>query len=226
MQRRGIARGAAAASLAALLSAGPAAAHVTVQPAASRPADLQRYTVIVPNEEATATTAVALRVPQGVDFLLVEPRADWRAQVVRRGDRIAEVRWSGGRIEPDQYAELHFIARNPVEQGEVTWPAVQTYAGGDVIRWIGDRNSDQPAPRVRVAESATPVDVVSTHGQDVAANGSAQQPPATPGAARGDGGDGLALGLSIGALVIALSAMALTVLRGRRRRATPSGQAW
>ena len=37
------------------LAAPGAAAHVTVQPAASRPADLQRYRVIVPNETSSAT---------------------------------------------------------------------------------------------------------------------------------------------------------------------------
>ena len=63
MLRAGIARGAGLALLAALLLAAPAAAHVTVQPAASRPGDLQRYTVLVPNEEDSPTTSVAMRVP-------------------------------------------------------------------------------------------------------------------------------------------------------------------
>src|SRR3954464_9216816 len=118
MHRPGIARGAALAPLAALLVAvAPAAAHVTIQPAASRPAELQRYTVYVPNERKVATTGVRVRVPEGVDFALVEPTPGWTAKVVRSGDAISELRWTGGRIGVDQYAELHFIARNPVRAG-------------------------------------------------------------------------------------------------------------
>jgi hypothetical protein len=57
---------------------------------------------------------------------------------------------------------------------------------------------------------------VSTHGQ-ARPSGSAA-PAATPaaGATPEDSGDGLAVGLSIGALAFALAALALTLL-GRRR---------
>lgn len=209
---------AAPVAIASLLAAAPAAAHVTLQPAASRPAELQRYTVYVPNERRAATTGVAIRVPAGIDFVLVESRPGWRARLVRESDRIAELRWSGGRIAPDGYAELHFIARNPVRAGAIAWPTLQRYADGTVVRWIGSSSSSsQPAPRVRVSEAATPVDVVSTHGE-VAADGRASPDGGTkhaPSATEdGDGEGGLAL--SIVALVVAIAALAVA-LRGRRR---------
>jgi uncharacterized protein YcnI len=209
---------AAVAAAAVLVTAAPAGAHVTMQPTASRPAELQRYTVYVPNERKTATTGVRIRVPAGIDFALVEPVPGWKATVRRAGDRIAELRWQGGRVEPDQYAELHFIARNPVRAGTVTWPALQAYADGKVVRWIGSPDADEPAPRVSVSESAPVVDAVNTHGQLQPKDSGTATTPAAPARAsttKEDSGDGLPLGLSIAALVAALAALGLTLTRRR-----------
>ena len=128
---------------AAVLAPG-AAAHVTLQPAAGRPADLQRYRVIVPNEETTAaTTGVDLKLPPGITFALVEASPGWRTHVVEQGGTVAQIRWRGGTVLPGAYAELHFIARNPVRTGTLTWKALQRYAGGEVVRWIGGPDSDR-----------------------------------------------------------------------------------
>jgi uncharacterized protein YcnI len=205
----------AAVALGAVAAPG-AAAHVTVQPAASRPAELQRYRLIVPNERGSAaTTGVDVKVPDGVTFALVESVAGWRARVVRRGGVIAELRWRGGRVPRDGYAELHFIARNPVRTGPIAWKALQRYDDGDVVRWIGSKDSDQPAPVTTLSEDAVPVDVVSTHGEPVPAASSAAAGPTTSAAKAGSGRDGPTLALAIlGAL---LGAAALVVaLTGRR----------
>ncbi len=210
--------------LAGLLLAAPAAAHVTVQPGASRPGELQRYTVFVPTEESSATTGVAIRVPKGVDFLLVESTPGWASKVVRKDDAVSEVHWTKGKVPPDHYAELHFIARNPVGQGEATFPAVQTYASGSVVRWIGGADSDHPAPHVDISESATPVDVVSTHGEAVptgTATGAAKT-TAADAAADTDARDGLTLALAIVALVVALAGLGVAFTAARRRRPLPA----
>jgi uncharacterized protein YcnI len=190
-------------------------AHVTLQPAAGRPADLQRYRVIVPNErESQATTGVDLRMPPGITFALVESVAGWRTQVVKRASTISELRWRGGRVPPGGYAELHFIARNPVRTGAIAWKALQRYDDGSVVRWIGSPSSDQPAPVTQLSETATPVDVVSTHGEaEPAASGGATAPSRTSGG--GDGDDGLALGVAIAAALLAAAALGLQL---RRRR--------
>jgi periplasmic copper chaperone A len=190
-----------------------AAAHVTLQPTAGRPADLQRYRVIVPNErESQATTGVDLRMPAGITFALVESVAGWRTQVVKHGSEIAELRWRHGRVPPGGYAELHFIARNPVRTGAIAWKALQRYDDGSVVRWIGSPTSDQPAPVTQLSETATPVDVVSTHGEsEPAATGGGATAPSR----NGDGEDGLALGVAIAAAVLAAGALGLQL---RRRR--------
>jgi uncharacterized protein YcnI len=190
-----------------------AAAHVTLQPTAGRPADLQRYRVIVPNErESRATTGVDLRMPAGITFALVESVPGWRTEIVKRGSAIAELRWRGGRVPPGGYAELHFIARNPVRTGAIAWKALQRYSDGSVVRWIGSPTSDQPAPVTRLSESATPVDVVSTHGEGApaATAGGAAAPAA---AASSDGRDGLTLGIAIAAALLAAAALGLQLLR-------------
>jgi uncharacterized protein YcnI len=190
-----------------------AAAHVTLQPTAGRPADLQRYRVIVPNErESQATTGVDLRMPAGITFALVESVAGWRTQVVKHGSEIAELRWRHGRVPPGGYAELHFIARNPVRTGAIVWKALQRYDDGSVVRWIGSPTSDQPAPVTQLSETATPVDVVSTHGEsEPIATGGGDTAPSR----NGDGDDGLALAVAIAAAVLAAGALGLQL---RRRR--------
>jgi uncharacterized protein YcnI len=205
---------AAAVALGASSPVPGASAHVTLQPTAGRPADLQRYRVIVPNErEAQATTGVDLKLPAGITFALVESVPGWRAQVVKRGSTVGELRWRGGRVPPGGYAELHFIARNPVRTGAIAWKALQRYDDGSVVRWIGSPASDQPAPVTQLSESARPVDVVSTHGESPpTATGAAQAPARTVG---GDGGDDLALGVAIAAAVLAAAALGLQL---RRRR--------
>jgi uncharacterized protein YcnI len=214
-RRQGLRVGALALALAAALPAASASAHVTLQPAEGRPADLQRYRVIVPNErESQATTGVDVRMPAGITFALVESVAGWQTKVVKRGSAIAELRWRAGRVPPGGYAELHFIARNPVRTGTIAWKALQRYDDGSVVRWIGSPTSDQPAPVTRLSESATPVDVVSTHGETAPAGtgGGAAAPAA---AASSDGRDGLTLAIAIAAAVLAAAALGLQLLRRR-----------
>jgi uncharacterized protein YcnI len=203
------------------VAAPSADAHVTLQPAAGRPADLQRYRVLVPNEEATAaTTGVDLKLPAGITFALVEAAPGWRTQVVKQGSAISLIRWRGGSVPPGGYAELHFIARNPVRTGTLTWKALQRYAGGEVVRWIGAPDSDRPAPVTQLREDATPVDVVSTHGQS-ATPAAAPQTSTTPAtqsapstASVDDGGrDGLTLAIAIAALALGLAAVVLAIRR-------------
>jgi uncharacterized protein YcnI len=217
-RRQGLRVGALAVALGAALPAAGASAHVTLQPPQGRPADLQRYRVIVPNErESQATTGVDLKLPAGITFALVESVAGWHTKVVKRGSAIAELRWRGGRVPPGGYAELHFIARNPVRTGTIAWKALQRYSDGSVVRWIGSPSSDQPAPTTRLSESATPVDVVSTHGEATlaATRGGTAAPAAAASSSSSDGRDGLTLGIAIAAAVLAAAALGLQLVRRR-----------
>jgi uncharacterized protein YcnI len=213
------------AAVAGLVPAAAAHGHAVVQPSAARPADPQVYRVTVPNEMESPTTAVRVRIPEGIDFVLLEsPPPGWKGKIVRKGDVIQEIDWTGGEIAPEQYATFRFLVRNPVEEGEITWPIVQQYADGNVQRWIGPAGSDEPASRTQISESATPEDIIAVNGEKVPE--AAEQPSGTPAAAPAaepgedddedeDERDPLALGLAGGALVVALLALAGS-LRGRK----------
>jgi len=205
----------AAVALGAIAAPG-AAAHVTVQPAASRPADLQRYRLFVPNErEAGATTGVDLKLPPGVTFALVETAPGWRRSVVKRGSEFSELRWRRGSVAPGEYAELHFIVRNPVKVGPIAWKALQRYGDGTIVRWIGSPGSEQPAAVTKLSEDALPVDVVSTHGEASPATGAEPAAKTSGGSGSGSGRDALTLAIAIAAALLGAAALGLQLLKRR-----------
>ena len=189
--------------------------HAVIKPTASRPAEQQVYTLTVPSERDSDVVSVALQVPPEVDSLLVEDKPGWKAQLQRDGDRIAVVRWSGGRIEPDYYDTFRFVARNPVRAGELEWKVIQRYTDA-TDRWIGPADSEQPAPRTEISEQADPQDVINTESGTVETQqGGAEQPAADSGGGEGDS-DTAPIVLGAVALVAALAALGIA-LAGRRR---------
>lgn len=212
------------AAVAGLMPASAAHGHAVVQPSAARPADPQVYRVTVPNEMESPTTEVRLRMPAGIDFILVEsPPPGWKGEVVREG-KTAEIRWTGGEILPEQYATFRFLVRNPVEEGEITWPIVQRYADGSVQRWIGPPDSDEPASRTAISEQATPQDIVAVNGERLAAAeeapSSAVAEPAPAARAEAEPKrDALTVTLAAGAFVLAALAFAQSLTRKRARPA-------
>lgn len=192
--------------------------HAVVQPSASRPAEQQIYTLTVPSERSSDVVSVSMRVPAAVESLIVKEAPGWNVRLQPAGDRVAVVRWSGNRIPPSQYESFQFIARNPVRQGTLEWKVIQEYTDA-TDRWIGPPDSESPAPRTTISESATPVDAINTEsGEPAAASGAAA--PAEQAASSGGDEDSntLPVVLSIAALVAGLAALGLT-LAGRRRKA-------
>jgi uncharacterized protein YcnI len=192
--------------------------HAVVQPTSSRPAEQQIYTLTVPNERDSDVVSVSLQVPPDVDSLLVEEKPGWNVRLEREGDRVAVVRWSGGRIAGDQYDAFRFIARNPVQTGELEWKVVQQYTDA-TDRWIGPPDSEQPAARTTISESATPVDAINTEEAGTADKEASGEPAASTGDGGGDG-DSNTVPIVIGvvALVAALAALGMA-LASRRRSA-------
>ena len=195
-----------------------AAAHSIVLPFSSRPADLQLYTVIVPTEADAATTEVALKVPEGIDFLLVRETPGWKVRVERRNDRIDVVRWAGS-AGPDLFTEFRLLARNPILEGDLPWRITQTYSNGETVRWIGPPGSDFPASVTRLSEAAKPVDVATglNGGFAPARDGTTEGGQGATAAGTADSSDTVARLGAGAAVVLALAALA-GVLVGRRRQ--------
>jgi hypothetical protein len=200
-----------------MLSPPSPASHSIVLPFSSRPADLQLYTVVVPTEADSPTTEVALKVPEGIDFLLVKETPGWQVKIERRNDRIDVVRWIGS-APPDFFAEFRLIARNPILEGDLPWKITQTYGNGDVSRWIGPAGSEFPASITRLSEAAEPVDVAAgLNGGDVSATaGGSEGGTNTAEAAESDSSDTIARAGAGAALLLGLAALG-SVLVGRRR---------
>ena len=154
------------AAAAALLAAPAASAHVTVNPNKVPANSFARFDVRVPNEQEDAhTTKVTVRLPDGLLFTSFQPKPGWTRTVTMAKlanpvtsddgtvtERVATVTWSGGKIAPGEFDEFGFSAKVPDSAGQVlVFPAVQTYSNGDVARWIGSADAEEPAPRVTLA---------------------------------------------------------------------------
>ena len=131
-------------------------------------------------------------------------------------EKVDTVTWSGGTIRPGEFQELGVSFRTPEEPGvELAFPAVQTYSGGEVVRWIGPADADSPAPRVAITEAP------AEEGEEAAT------PAATPAEDAGGGAEEEESGtdtISIVALIVVIAGLAagLAALfsRGRERVAT------
>jgi periplasmic copper chaperone A len=158
--------------LAALALAAPAGAgaHVTLQPEEAAAGDFTVLDVRVPNErDDAATTKVDVQFPPGFVFASYQPVPGWSVQVgmekldkplTSHGEEITEqvsrMTWTAGDsagIQPGQFLDFPVSVQIPGEAGDtLTFKALQTYDNGEVVRWIGAPESEEPAPQVTVTE--------------------------------------------------------------------------
>ncbi len=195
-------------------SAATAAAHIQVSPTLAAPNNAVKFTVLVPGERATAeTTRVELKVPAGVLPYSYAETPGWKQRLVMASDNsVDRIVWTG-RLAPDAFAELSFLAATPPRPGSLHWKALQHYSDGEVVRWIGAPDSENPAPVTEVVAGAP----LQNAGGEGAGGGAGQA--ASPAGESEEGssseGDGLARGLAIAALALAVAALALAWRRGR-----------
>jgi periplasmic copper chaperone A len=215
---------AAAAVVAMLLLAPGASAHVTLQPEEVPAGDFTRLDVRVPNERDDAsTTKVEVQFPPGFLFVSTEPVPGWNAEVKMRkldkpveqfGERITEevdrvtltADGEANAIGPGQFQDFGLSVGVPDKAGTtLKFPAVQTYSSGEVVRWIGPVDAEEPAPLVKVTAAG--------------AEGGAQAAAQPQAAAGGDDDDDSSKTLSIIALIVGIAGLAagLAALFTRRR---------
>ena len=201
---------------------------MTLQPRTAAAGGFTRLDVRVPTERDDASTVkVELQFPDGFASASYEPVPGWTVKTTKRTlarpiktddgeltEGIDTITWTADReqagIPPGAFQDFGLSLRIPGKAGdELTFKALQTYSGGEVVRWIGSEGSDHPAPIVSVTESAADAPTAG-HEQATPA------PTAAASAPSGDDGDGLAIvALIVGAL--GLIAGAVGLLAGRRR---------
>ena len=137
------------------LAAAPAAqAHIQVAPAEAAPGDAVKVTLLIPNEEAKATTRVELKMPADVLPFSFEDTPGWTRQVVATPNgAVDKLVWTGS-LPTEGFVEFSFLAAMPEKAGDVSWKALQVYAGGETVRWIGPPGSEQPAAVTKVVQGA------------------------------------------------------------------------
>jgi uncharacterized protein YcnI len=202
-----------------------AAAHVTVQPDTVPAGGFTRLDVRVPNERDDAgTVKVDVRMPPGFTSASYEPVPGWSVKITKEklDEQIARITWTGdpkrgGIIRPGEFQDFGLSVAIPDGKpgSKLTFKALQTYEGGEVVRWIGPEAADEPAPTVRLTAAAEE----GAHGAPGTAAAEPASAPASNTAAAEDDGDGN--GLAIAALVVAVLALIAGVagLITRRRTA-------
>ncbi len=235
--------GAAALSLVTAL---PAAAHVTVQPGEANKGGYAKLAFRVPNESATAgTIKLEVSFPQDTPFSSVrtKPLAGWTAAItkeqlatpIKQGEReitqvVRTVTWTaqpGVRIGPDEFTEFEISAGPLPDADQLLLPAVQTYDDGKVVSWDappaaeGADEPDHPAPVLALVAAEGDGHGGGSTDQAVAAGAEADSAPGDTQVASGQDDTARWLGgagLAVGALGIGLAGGAL--LAGRRRGAS------
>ena len=218
---------AAVAAVAVLVLAPTASAHVTLQPDEVTAGDFTRLDVRVPNERDDAsTTKVEVRFPPGFLFVSTEPVPGWNAEVSMRkldkpveqfGERITEevdrvtltAQGEANAIGPGQFRDFGLSVGVPDKPAAtLKFPAVQTYSSGEVVRWIGPEDAEEPAPQVELTAA----------GAEAGGSQAAQQQAPAGGDDDDDGGSNT---LSIIALIVGIAGLAAGLAALFTRRRTP-----
>jgi uncharacterized protein YcnI len=129
-----------------LVVAAPASAHVTVIPSVARPGDKLELTFRVPNERAdAATTAVELFIPTGIPATVAD-HPGWTSEDKGNGDIAWTPSAAGAAIAPGRTQDFK-VTLGPLPQTDrIVFKALQTYADGQVVRWIQDSGPDDERP--------------------------------------------------------------------------------
>ncbi|HEX7279061.1 MAG TPA: YcnI family protein [Solirubrobacterales bacterium] len=207
----------------ALMAPASAGAHVTLQPSEAAAGDFTVLDVRVPNErDDSATTKVDVQFPPGFIFASYQPVPGWSVNVKMEKlakpitshgeeitEQVAQMTWTadstGSAIQPGQFLDFPISVQIPGKAGDtLTFKALQTYDDGEVVRWIGAPDADEPAPQVTVTEGD------EEHAAAAADHDEAESDDSD------DGGDGLAIAaLILGILALLLGGAALA--RSRRK---------
>jgi uncharacterized protein YcnI len=215
----------------------PAAAdaHVTVQPPEAAAGTYAVVNVRVPNEkDDRGTTKVQVQVPPGVSYAAYQPVPDWTATITTRkpakpfsveGEPVKEevdtITFTGkgreGVIAPGQFLQFPISIRVPdgAEGTKVPFKALQTYEGGEVVRWIGAEDSETPAPTLTL-EAADEDDHAGSHDAAATTATTDADGPDEADPDEAGGNDTAAIVLGAGGLLAGLAGLGIAVASRRK----------
>ena len=129
-----------------------AGAHAELTPKTVPAGGVSTFTLSVEGEKSAPTVKVAMRIPPAMADLKPAEVGGWQVEL---GEGV--ITWTGGRIAQGKTGEFSITGQFPRTPGKtLKFPVVQTYRGGEVVRWIGAPSSSEPAPTIRLTAAATP----------------------------------------------------------------------
>ncbi|MER5982762.1 YcnI family protein [Streptomyces sp. NPDC001787] len=243
VSRIAIAGGVAASTV--LLFAGPAAAHVGVQPQGE--AAKGGYATInfkVPNERDNASTVkVEVSFPADHPLSSVTPQAvpGWKITVDKTkldkpldvhgkkiNEAVSKVTWTadGGKIEPGYFQQFPLsVGQLPEDTDQLVFKALQTYDNKEVVRWIeepkeGAAEPESPAPVLKLTAPASDAHGGAAAGKEADEHKTDEKAASSEETAAAESAsDNTARTLGIIGIVIGIAGVAFGVLAGRRRTA-------
>ncbi|MCD9143696.1 YcnI family copper-binding membrane protein [Streptomyces albireticuli] len=225
---------------AVLLLAGPAFAHVSVQPGTAEKGGYSTIAFKVPNEKNDASTVkleVTLDQKHPLSSVTVQPVPGWDVKVEKTkldkplqthgktiDEAVSKITWTGGKIEPGQFQQFPLsVGQLPTDVDELVFKALQTYSDDDVVRWIdpskpGGEEAEHPAPTLKLVAKADKA--AADKGGKAADGKDAQAAPAAASSDKSeDSSDTTARVLGVVGIVVGIAGVAFGVLAGRRRSA-------
>jgi uncharacterized protein YcnI len=216
--------------------AGPAAAHVTVNPAQGTQGGYGRFAFRVPNEsDQAATTKVEVVLPENapVGSVSTMPVPGWTVAVEKRRvdppvevhgsqltEAVAKLTWTAaanGGVKPGEFQEFP-VSMGPLpEVDRMVFKVLQTYSDGNVSRWI-----EEPTPGGAEPENPAPVLTLGKAAPSAAPSGTTTATAAASGGDGDSGGAGTALGIA--GLVAGLAGLVLGGLAFLRTRREPTAR--
>jgi uncharacterized protein len=165
----------ASAAVLALLAPAAAGAHVTLQPNAAVAGAYTVESVRVPNEmDDAVTTKVDVQLPHGFVAASYEAVPGWSVKVIKAklakpvqtddgpiDEEVSRITFTAdsraAAIQPGQFRDFPLSVQIPGKPGDkLTFKALQTYSNGQIVRWIGPPDADEPAPQITVLAATTP----------------------------------------------------------------------
>ncbi|WP_424888149.1 YcnI family protein [Streptomyces sp. XH2] len=234
----------AVAAGAVLLLAGPASAHVSVQPGTAEKGGYSTIAFKVPNEKDNASTVkleVTLDPKHPLASVMPQPVPGWEVKVEKAkldkplqmhgktiDEAVSKITWTGGKIEPGQFQQFPLsVGQLPSDADELVFKALQTYSDDDVVRWIdpskpGGGEAEHPAPTLKLVAKGAAAGKGDDHHDDKTSGKSADGKTESASAAsdKSDGGsDTTARVLGVAGIVVGAAGIAFGVMAGRRRSA-------
>ncbi|MEU8877567.1 YcnI family protein [Streptomyces javensis] len=228
-----------------LLTAGPAFAHVSVQPGQAEKGGYSTINFKVPNERDDSSTVkleVTLPADHPLASVMPQPVPGWDVKVTKsklpkpmemHGEKISEavtkVTWTGGKIEPGMFQQFPLsVGQLPDDADQLAFKALQTYDDKEVVRWIeepkeGAAEPENPAPVLKLvapAEGSDADGAAAASGQDKDSEKAGAENSASKDTSDDEGGsDTTARVLGIAGIVIGAAGVVFGVVASRRRSA-------